>query len=168
MTRSPGHGKKGFAKFSDKIEHSNKYRPINNYMAKSVANYNQSQYTALVWKQFLYPRIFISGTEMIKCTDLLYIPVNNHSSDTTVGISRWKGVRTHMHAFSQKEVPSRRLCVLLSCVAFANLSFMQVNIFQTLELTLRFIVQVHCKAAKTERVRLWFFKWEFWIRNPTR
>ncbi len=32
---------------------------------------------------------------------------------------------TNVHASSQKEALSRRLCVLLSCVAFANLPFMQ-------------------------------------------
>lgn len=58
---------------------------------------------------------------------------------------------THAHAFSHKEVLSRRLCVLLSCVAFANLPFMQVNIFQTLELTVCLIVQVPCKPTKGER-----------------
>ncbi len=56
-----------------------------------------------------------------------------------------------MHAFLHKEVFSRRLCVLLSCVPFANLPFMQVNIFQTLQLIARFIVHCHCKATKGER-----------------
>lgn len=58
---------------------------------------------------------------------------------------------THGHAFLHKEVFSQRLCVLLSCVLFANLPFMQVNIFQTLQLIVRFIVQVHCKATKGVR-----------------
>lgn len=58
---------------------------------------------------------------------------------------------THVHAFFHKELLSGRLCVLLSCVPFANLPFAQVNIFQTLRLTARFIVQVHCQATKGER-----------------
>lgn len=41
--------------------------------------------------------------------------------------------------------------VLLSCVPFANLPFMQVNIFQSLKLIAHLIVQAHCKATKEER-----------------
>lgn len=56
-----------------------------------------------------------------------------------------------MHAFLHKEVFSQRLCVLLSCVPFANLAFMQVNIFETPKLIACLIVQVHCKATKGDR-----------------
>lgn len=74
---------------------------------------------------------------------------------------------THARDILHKAVASRRLCVLLSCVRFANLPFMRAIIFQTPMLIVRRIVHHHWSATKGRDRFGRLCKSETWINHPT-